>query len=221
MHSVRVRALAGSVLLASILLTDGSQLELVAQVGARSGFLRRVLIAGSLAALVGLVVTGGIGAQRATREGWKTFVSKRYHYSVAYPPGWKVTGSTQSARPHSFPSADDPTSDKFDSPGGSRSFRVAAQVLKPGTTLTAWTAAVIQNAKVRFQCALKSRSGRMIGGQNGTLLLYPSCYAYYFPLIVAVHHGLGFYVYWISFTGHEVVDRATFDKLASTLRFTS
>jgi len=171
--------------------------------------------------LVGLVVTGGIGAQRATREGWKTFVSKRYHYSVAYPPGWKVTGSTQSARPHSFPSADDPTSDKFDSPGGSRSFRVAAQVLKPGTTLTAWTAAVIQNAKVRFQCALKSRSGRMIGGQNGTLLLYPSCYAYYFPLIVAVHHGLGFYVYWISFTGHEVVDRATFDKLASTLRFTS
>ena len=78
-----------------------------------------------------------------------------------------------------------------------------------------------QNAKVRFQCALKSRSGRMIGGQNGTLLLYPSCYAYYFPLIVAVHHGLGFYVYWISFTGHEVVDRATFDKLASTLRFTS
>jgi hypothetical protein len=183
----------------------------------------RIALALTGLALAGTVVSGAHGGASG-----KAFTSARYHYSITVPPRWKIMPAVSDPLPGQFPAADGGETDKFISPVTKPTpteIGVAAEKLRSGTTLQAWTRRQIAELQVGYGCPTNpARRTRSLAGQTTNELIYTTCTGSYFIVLATVHHGRGYDVLWVSPWTRDgstyAADRAAFDRVLAAFRFT-
>lgn len=153
---------------------------------------------------------------------WKNFNSTRYGYSMSYPADWSVIeekGDWHSGLvllPYST------GSDTFVAPRGGDSVFVGVQPLAAGTTLDNWIETYVALIKRIYpQCGVSAtKEATTVGGEAGTTYAW-HCGTFENVILTFVEHNQKVvFVSWLSGTGHESDDRATFAKFLASFKFT-
>jgi hypothetical protein len=136
-------------------------------------------------------------AARGAAHG-KTFVSHRYHYSLAIPSGWKAIPAKRTIDAPIFPDAKGPATDTFVPATNidKGSIGIASQPLKAGETLKAWTRTRMAAIASQYGCTTPERHPAKVAGVAATSLVYAECFGFFDDYEV-VHGGRGYDIYWL------------------------
>ena len=162
-------------------------------------------------------------ADAASSTTKRTFTSTRYHYAITVPAGWKVKPATIDMLPTAFPNDVGPETDVLSAPGSptdSADVGIASVKLPPGATLKSWTATTTGAIAAQWSCTNPARGGRTLDGATANELTYGSCVGAFFIELAFVNARRGYDLYWLSSYGHKSRDRATFDRLIKSFKFT-
>jgi hypothetical protein len=142
---------------------------------------------------------------RRPAEVWITHVSKRWHYTVAYPEEWEID------------EMDD--GDSFLGPDGSEVFIWTAA---DAGSLNTWVTDSILFYQDEFGQRPESNEPVTIAGQDARLLSYHADIEESPTFVMdalVVHEGRGYDLEWYSVPGNEAADRQTFQEMLSTFGF--
>lgn len=172
-------------------------------------------------AIVGLIA---LLATPALAETNGHFVSKRYHYSLTYPPRWQAVHATTSHITEGFPTEPQPAVDKFLSCGEDCAkgvdIVVYARKLPSGKTLNAFAGQEASALKASFGCIPHTRAKARVDGEPARVFEYSTCLGNYLVEYAVVHGGRGYDFYVLAPQGHERRDRATLAGVLESVRFT-
>src|SRR5919201_3344628 len=174
----------------------------------------------------GAVVTAMVVVGTAFAAPWRQYISKRFDYSMRYPPGWIVRPATRTPT-NGVPSYYESSMDRYTLPPGKRTgtvglhVNVSSQRVKHGTPTRVWIGADENSIADNFGCVPDARGAVTVGGAPARLLTYRACPSgenYYFLVIGLVHQNRGYRIYWLGRRGHEAQDRALFLQFVKTFR---
>jgi hypothetical protein len=174
---------------------------------------------------VGAVLVGGAATALADSEvAAGHFVSKRYHYTLTYPPHWRAVHATTSQITEGFPTEPQPAVDKFLSCGENCAkgidLVVYARKLKQGTSGASFASQEASALRTRFGCIPRTRSTGTVGRAPARVFEYSECLGNYLVEHAVVQNGRGYDFYLLAPRGHEQRDRATASSILRTVRFT-
>jgi hypothetical protein len=173
-----------------------------------------------------VVISMSIAASTAAgSSGGNRFTSNRYGYSALPPAGWTVH---RSASPHPadspyFPTVDDPSADRFNSPG--RDFGVIAVTatrVGSGLTLRAWSGGTPKRLQLALGCKPRGPSTGRVGSDAAAIFtIPPTCGGTGYAGIdyAVAHHGYGYDIQLASLPSYEAQDRAVLVRFLRTFRF--
>ena len=180
---------------------------------------------------VALCACGGADAERqpsaATPEAApaqleKTFASDRYGYTIRYLAGWSALAAARPFMSDELLSYTSDSADKLsEDPAGTGrpELTIAARAVPEGTTLDAHREDTVRRIFDRTGCRPHSETSITVGGEQATLLDYPSCATFDTLWTVAVHNGSGFHIVWWAEQGKGASDRTVYEQILSTLAF--
>jgi len=180
---------------------------------------------GAAVALVVLVALSAATAVGARGDGGR-FTSTRYGYSLTVPAGWVVHPSAAPRPVNSpyFPLGDDPAADRFNSQGSDfGTIAVTATRVRPGLSLNAWSGGTPKRLLISLGCKPKApTSGKVDGEPAAIFIVPPSCgHTGYASIDYAfAHGGYGYDVQMVSLPAYQARDRAIFERLLKSFRFT-
>jgi hypothetical protein len=185
----------------------------------------RVLVALAAFVVCGVAAAVAVGSVAGVRNGHR-FTSARYGYSLVVPTGWVVhpSASPHPANSPYLPKAEDPSADRFTSPG--RDFGVivvTATRVAPGLTHETWSAGTPKRVQLSFGCIPGSFTRASVGGEPAAVFVIPpSCGATGYAGVdyAVAHDGYGYDVELVSLPSYRVRDRAIFSQLLKSFRFT-
>lgn len=168
----------------------------------------------TILALVAVVATTAAAADAASG---KTFVSKRYNYSIVLPAGW--TSSPASMRWQGGPPFQDPPQvDLFDAADG-RSFAVAARSLPRTTTLRRWATVYVGAALPSFCKRARGYRVTTLGGIPA-LAFTAHCEVHDVNVELTVRRGRGYTFALASPSLYaDAADSAVFERARRSFRF--
>ena len=140
------------------------------------------------------------------------YVSKRFHYSLQVPTGFKRVPATSDALPGFYPTGESVAADRF--LHGAYKFAIDSSATPQ--TLGQWTRARAKLIAQHFGCDKPKTSHVPLGGASAVQLDYKICAGVRFVAIEAVHNGRGYDVFWLggaSIKPALVQDIATFKFL--------
>lgn len=142
-----------------------------------------------------------------------------------FPAGWVAHGSA-SPRPANspyFPLADDPSADRFTSNGKDVGvIAVAATKVATGLSLKAWSRDTPKRVQLSLGFKPSSPTAGRVGGEAAAIFVIAPRGGHGYAGIgyAVVHHGCGYDVQLISLPAYLARDRAIFERLLKSFRFT-
>ncbi len=188
----------------------------------------------SFALLLAIVLTACAPAAGAPVKpsGWQTFASQRYHYTVAFPPGWQAEESAGEwfalgvAAPldlgiDTFHAKDADTANIFNSTW----IMVSSHALEAGETLEKWADRYPTIFLAPYPaCKATEPSAKIKIGREDTILFNYYCETtdikHKAHTAMLTHGGQGYIVVMWNPPATDQADMATFQQFWSSLAFT-
>ena len=157
-----------------------------------------------------LVIAASLSA--ATAAGTpKPYLSKRFHYSLAFPAGFKIVRATSDPLPAYYPTGETVAADRY----LHGAYKIVVDSLPTKQSLAAWTKSRAALISQQFGCDMPRRSTTRLGGASAVELDYKRCSGEVLDVIEAIHNGRGYDVYWLGATNVKPV----LARDVSTFRF--